>query len=175
MTMTRLAMATLRSAVRASVLCAVCLPLTACFEEETTGLSYLAVNHTDRWVASFLINGEGGVLNVPPQGGGGGTACCVVLPKRWRPDLQVTVKWRVEGTYLKDAQGKDVIENGRQVLVEAPWQTRTVPVPAYTDKDLGHFDVHFLPNEQVQVKVSFIYPEHRNYLPAYPAQRPPKP
>jgi hypothetical protein len=122
-------------------------------------------------VVSFLINGEGGVLNVSPQGGGGKTACCVVLPKRWRPDLKVTVKWRVAGTWLKDAQGKDVIENGQQVLVEAPWQTRTVPVPEYTDKDLGHFGVHFLPNDQVQVKVSFIYPEHRDYRPANPSQR----
>ena len=61
-----------------------CLPLSACFEEETVALSYLGVNHTDQWVSSFLINGEGGVINVPPQGGGGATTCCVVLPRRWR-------------------------------------------------------------------------------------------
>lgn len=48
---------------------------------------------------------------------------------------------------------------------------RIVPVPEYTAKDMSHFDVHFMPGDQVQVKVSFIYPEHKDYLPAYPVKR----
>ena len=146
------------------------LTQSACFEEPTVGLEYLAVNHTDQWVPAFLINGEGGVLNVPPQGGGGGTACCVTLPARWRPDLKVTIKWREPGTYLKDAQGREVIEGGSKVLVEGAWKSRTVPVPEYTAKDMGHFGVHFFPNDEVQVKVSFNYPWHKDYRPAYPPQ-----
>lgn len=145
--------------------------LTSCMEEEPEALPYLGVNHTDEWVPTFLINGEGGVVNVPPQGGGGGTACCVTVPKHWRPGLKVTVKWRKQGHWLKDAQGKDVIQGGDRVLIEGPWVERTVPVPEYTDKDMSHFDVHFFPGDQVQVKVSFIYPEHKDYLPRYPIQR----
>ena len=145
-----------------------CLPLSACLEEETIGLSYQAVNHTDQWVSSFLINGEGGVINVPPQGGGGATTCCVTLPRRWNPDMKVTIKWQGGGKWLTDADGKEVIRDGRQVLVEDPWIERTVPVPEYTAQDLGHFTVHFMPNNQVQVKVSVLYPEHPDYLPAYP-------
>jgi len=159
----------------AALIAALCTPLASCFEEETVGLSYLGVNHTNQWVVSFLINGEGGVINVPPMGGGGKTTCCVVLPKRWQPGMTVTVKWQVDGHYLKDAQGREVIRDGMKVVVEAPWQTRTVPVPEYTDKDLSHFDVHFLPNNEVQVKVSFVYPEHRDYRPAYPRQEGKKP
>lgn len=147
------------------------LTQSACFEAPTVGLQYLAVNHTDKWVVAFLINGEGGVLNVPPQGGGGGTACCVVVPAKWRPDLKVTIKWREEGTYLKDAQGREVIEGGSKVLVEGPWKSRTVPVPEYISKEMGHFGVHFFPNDAVQVKVSFIYPNHKDYRPEYPQQQ----
>jgi hypothetical protein len=97
----------------------------------------------------------------------------VTIPTHWRPDLKVAVKWRKEGRWLTDAQGKEVIRNGNKVLVvvEGPWVERTVPVPEYTAKDMSHFDVHFLPGDQVQVKVSFIYPEHKDYLPAYPVQR----
>ncbi|OGB05564.1 MAG: hypothetical protein A3G29_00515 [Burkholderiales bacterium RIFCSPLOWO2_12_FULL_64_99] len=146
--------------------------LTSCFQEETKALPYLGVNHTDAWVPTFLINGEGGVLNVPPLGGGGGEVCCVTMPKRWRPNLMVTVKWRKQGHWLKDAQGKYVIQNGGRVLIEGGWVEQTVPVPEYTDRDLSHFDVHFLPGDKVQVKVSFIYPEHKDYLPRYPQQRP---
>ncbi|MBU0918213.1 DUF3304 domain-containing protein [Aquabacterium parvum] len=148
-----------------------CLPLSACFEEETVALSYLGVNHTDQWVSSFLINGEGGVINVSPQGGGGKTACCVVLPRRWRPNLKVTIKWQGGGKWLTDANGKEVLRDGQQVLVEDPWIERTETVPEYTEKDLAHFDVHFLPDDQVRVKVSFYYPEHADYRPAYPTQR----
>ena len=147
-----------------------CLPLSACFEEETVALSYLGVNHTDQWVSSFLINGEGGVINVPPQGGGGATTCCVVLPKRWRPDLKVTIKWQGGGKWLTDANGKEVLRDGQQGLVEDPWSERTVPVPEYSENDLEHFDVHFMPGDQVQVKVSYYYPHHKDYLPAYPGQ-----
>lgn len=145
--------------------------LTSCVQNESEALPYLGVNHTDEWVPTFFINGEGGVLNLPPQGGGGGSVCCVTIPKRWTPNLEVTVRWRKQGYWLKDAQGKDVIRDGDRVLIEGSWVERTVPVPEYTDKDLSHFDVHFLPGDQVQVKVSFIYPEHKDYLPRYPHQR----
>ena len=129
------------------------------------------MNHTDDGVATFYINGEGGILNVYPQGGGGGTVCCVTLPKRWRPDLNVTIKWRKAGHWLLDERGKEVIRDEMKVLVEGPWIERTVPVPEYTEKDLSHFDVHFMPGDQVQVKVSFIYPPHKDYRPLYPKQR----
>ncbi len=159
-----------RTAARSATALLLCLPLSACLEEETVALSYLGVNHTDQWVSSFLINGEGGVINVPPQGGGGKTTCCVVLPKRWRPDLKVTIKWQGGGKWLTDADGKEVIRDGRQVLVEDPWIERTVNVPEYSEKDLAHFDVHFLPDDQVQVKVSFYDPPHKDYRPTDPIQ-----
>lgn len=152
-----------------------CTSLSACLEDEPEALPYLGVNHTDEWVPTFLINGEGGVVNVPPQGGGGKSACCVTVPKRWHPDLKAKVTWRKQGHWLTDAQGKEVLRDGQKVLVEGPWIERTVSVPEYTNKDLAHFDVHFFPGDQVQVKVSFIYPWHKDYLPRYPPQHPDQP
>jgi len=145
-----------------------CLSLAACSEEEKADLPFLTVNHTDTAVVAMVINRVGGPISSPPQGGGGSTDCCVTVPKHWRPDLKVTVKWQEDGRWLKDASGKEVIRDGKQVLVEAPWKSATVSVPEYTDKDLGHFDVHFMPGDMVQVKVSYLYPEHPSYLPAYP-------
>jgi Protein of unknown function (DUF3304) len=161
----------MRQRLCALALAALCLPLTGCTEEETSSISYLGVNHTDEEVVSFLINGEGGILNVPAQGGGGGEVCCVSLPKQWRPGLKVTIKWQHDGTWLKDAQGKTVIRDGIKVFVPAPWKERTVEIPAYTRRDLQHFDVHFLPGDQIIAKPSYNYPEHPDYLPPYPGKK----
>jgi len=154
------------------------LTLTACFgedkassDEEKVSISYLGVNHTDIPIVSIIINGEGGILNVPAQGGGGKEVCCVTLPKKWRPGLMATIKWREDGDWLKDANGKEVIRDGIRVYVPAPWKTKTVEVPEYTPNDLQHFDIHFLPGDQVLVKASYFYPYHPDYRPAYPKQK----
>ena len=145
---------------------------TGCFEDEKVSLSYLGVNHTDRPIVSVAINDEGGILNVPARGGGGGSVCCVTLPRKWHPSLKVKVAWQEDGHWLLDDSGKPVIKNERKVLVEAPWQTQIVDVPEYSEHDLSHFDIHFLPGGKVQVKASFIYPWHPDYRPAYPVQKP---
>ena len=164
--MTRFGLLGLIAALLASTL------LTGCFEEEKVSLSYLGVNHTDKEVVELAINGEGGILNVPAQGGGGGTVCCVTLPRKWRPGLTVKIDWQEDGHWLLDENGKPVLRRGVKVLVEEPWQSQTVEVPEYGEHDLSHFDIHFMPGGKVQVKASFIYPEHPDYRPAYPVQKP---
>jgi hypothetical protein len=164
-----------RQVARALALAALVLPLSGCFEEETSSISYLAVNHTDGEVVSILINGEGGILSVSAQGGGGKQVCCVTLPKKWRPGLKVTIKWRLEGEWLKDAHGKEVIRDGVNVLVPAPWKERTVELAEYTRRDLQHLDIHFMPGDQIVVKPSYNYPEHPDYRPSYPRQKKGKP
>lgn len=144
--------------------------LTACEPEKVT-ISYMAVNHTDEGIASIIVNGEGGILHAPAQGGGG-TMCCIVLPKRWRPGLTAEIKWQGGGTYVRDDKGNVVTKNGVPVIIESPWKTQTVEVPQYTDEEIrGHFDIHIMPGDKVLVKVSFIYPWHSDYLPAYPKNK----
>jgi len=62
------------------------------------------------------------------------------------------------------------MKNGDKIFIEGSWKTRTVPIPEYQDKDMQHFDIHFLPNDRVLVKLSDILPYHPNYRPAYPQE-----
>ena len=145
--------------------------VTACVEEEAVTLSYLAVNHTAHSVVSFTINGEGGVLNARPFSGGGDAVCCVTLPAKWRPGLKVTIRWENDGDWLKDEQGREVIRDGKRVYVPLPHKERTVELAPYTAHDLQHFDVHFMPGDQVIAKPSYYYPWHPDYKPPYPKAR----
>ena len=85
--------------------------------------------------------------------------CCVVLPKKWRPGLMATIKWQGGGTYQRDAQGKEVIRDGKRVYVPDPWKERTVEVPKY-EGEMGRFYIHFLPKDEVKVAVSLVGPGH---------------
>ena len=146
------------------------LILTGC-QPQTTSISYLAVNHTDKEIEAVFVNGEGGVLNVPAKGGGGGQICCVILPRKWRPGLTATIKWEPLSQYKRDTRGALVMQDGAPVVIRSPYKEKTVEIPEYTEKDLGHFDIHFLPNDEVLVKVSFNYPEHPDYVPADPEEK----
>jgi hypothetical protein len=158
---------------RATRLCVIATAAICLFgcEEEKSSIPYLGVNHTDKEVVSVVINGEGGILNVSAQGGGGKSVCCVTLPKHWRTGLKATIQWQLDGHWVRDAQGNIVKKDGVQQFVEGPWKTQTIDIPEYTEHDMAHFDVHFFPGDQVQVKVSFNYPEHPDYRPAYPEQK----
>jgi len=146
------------------------LLLLAGCQEDTTALSYLAVNHTQQPIDSLTINGEGGVLNVPAMGGGGKEVCCVVVPTKWRTGLTVKISWQQGGHFQRDASGNFVMRDGDKVFIDGTWKTRTVTIPEYQDKDVQHVDIHFLPNDQVLVKLSDIFPEHPDYRPAYPPE-----
>ena len=143
--------------------------LTGCAEEKVA-LSYLGVNHTSKGVATFAINGEGGILNVPPYGGGGGSVCCVSVPKQWRPGLVAKIDWQESGRYVRDDQADIVLEDGlRYGVIEGAWKSKTVPIPEYKPDEMEHFDVHFFANDEIQVKVGGrMMPYHPDYRPSYP-------
>ncbi|OWY37127.1 hypothetical protein CEK28_18355 [Xenophilus sp. AP218F] len=152
------------------LLLALPLLLAAC-GDENTAVSYLAVNHTAQSIVSITINDRGGILNVDAMGGGGKDVCCVVVPRTWRPGLTVKIGWENDGDWLRDKNGEPVLRDGKKVYVPVPWKFRTVPIPEYTAKQRQHFDIHFLPGDQVMVKLSDIFPEHKDYRPAYPEEK----
>jgi len=92
--------------------CLIGFVLVACSGDETVGVSYAAYNHTNEDIVSIVINGEGGIMNASAHGEGG-RMCCIVLPKRWRPGLMATIKWQLDGDWLKDEKGKEVIRDGK--------------------------------------------------------------
>jgi hypothetical protein len=138
------------------------LSLTACSGDDTTAVSYTAYNHTDKSIVSIIINGEGGILNVGPHGGGGGDVCCVVIPNTWRPGLKATIKWQEDGVYKRDAKGNIMKNDGVPIVIESPWKERTVEVPQYDDQ-LGQFQIHFFPHDEIKVVVSNFFPGHPKY------------
>ena len=133
------------------------LHLAGCLEEEKVPLSYLALNRTDKGIVSIVVNGEGGILDASPMGGGGTVVCCVVLPKRWRPGLMATIKWREDSTPVFDADGKRVFNDGIPALIESPWKERTVEVPKYPES-MGDFYIVFFPGDEIRVAVKNGYP-----------------
>ena len=131
---------------------ALSLLLSGCLKEKTMGISYGAVNHTDKHIVSIIINGEGGILNSRARNAGGASVCCVVLPAKWRPGLMATIKWQEDGDWLRDEKGNVVLKDGRKTYVPLPYKTQTVEVPEY--KEEGYFYVFFFPNDVVKVAVT---------------------
>ena len=121
-------------------------------QDDTLAVPYGAVNHTDVGIASIVINGKGGAENSGPYEAGNAGMCCVIVPRRWHPGLTVTITWRENGKFLKDAKGHEVLDDGVPVLIEAPWKTRTVPLPKYTGE--GRFFVFFFPGDDVRAAMT---------------------
>lgn len=139
-------------------------------EESTTALSYLAVNHTPQPIDSITINDQGGILNVPAMGGGGKEVCCVVVPKKWHPGLTAKISWLQGGHFQRDTSGNFVVRNGDKVFIEGIWKTRTVPIAEYDSDNLGRVHIHFLPNDEVLVKIGNFRYRAPGYYPPYPDQ-----
>lgn len=151
----------IKRAVAWMLACLLVIALSACSGDEKIGVSYHAYNHTDEHIVSIVINGKGGVLDASAHGEGGGV-CCVVLPKRWRPGLMATVKWQLDGDWLKDGQGKEIIRDGKKVLVPGPWKEQTVEVPKYGE-EMGMFFIHFFPGDEVKVLINLYGAGHKNH------------
>jgi hypothetical protein len=145
-----------------------CLPLAGCFEEPTATVSYGAISYIDEPIVSVIINGEGGILGVYPHSGGNGGMCCIVIPEHWHPGLKATIKWQMDGTWLKDSQGKLVIRDGIKVLVQGPWKQKTVDIPEYKEADT--VAINFFPHDEVKVLVTKWGPGSPNY--PYPVPDP---
>lgn len=131
--------------------------------DQKTAVSYTAHNDTDRSIVSIIVNGEGGVLHAPAHDGGG-EVCCVVIPDTWRPGLKVTIKWQNDGHWVRNEKGQIVVKDGQNQFVEGPWHETTVDVPKYEGgENLGRFNIHFFPNDEVKVVVSRYGPGHSSY------------
>ena len=94
--------------------------------------------------------------------------CCVVIPQHWHPGLKATIKWQMDGDWVRDSQGVPIIENGKNVLIQGPWKQKIVDIPEY--KERGDFMINFFPNDEVKVLVTNVGPGHPNY--PYPVPDP---
>jgi hypothetical protein len=108
-------------------------------------------NYTSNYIAGFSITNVGqdlsaGGPNIFPKekgeerSGGPGGMCCIGIPRHWRPDMKVVVKWRRDThPYSNDRSGDQ-------------WLTATAKIPPY-GPHTGGFIVHFLPSDRIRVQV----------------------
>lgn len=148
-----------------------CLWVSACSADDKVPVGYMFVNHTNNGIVYMTVNGQGGVLVAAPLGESG-TACCAVVPKKWRPDLRVTIGWQEDSNVKKDEKGRDVVHDGVPVRIEGAKHSRTVSIPEYKESDLGDLVAHVMPGNEVVVKISMQGPSHPDYRPRNPTQRP---
>lgn len=108
------------------------------------------VNHTGKYIYSASINGAGGA-NMRAWGAGGAEICCTSIPRTWQPGIKMLVRWNMpEGV-------QDVVKE------------KIVEVEKYDEP--GGIYMHFFPNDEIRVVVSWVGPGN----PKYPIPRPVNP
>jgi hypothetical protein len=116
-------------------------------EENEIGLQVEGLNYSGVPIGVFYVNDQW-AGNVGMYAGGSSVATSIRLPKVWRPDLKVTIKWRNDMLYAKDPKGL---------------YTQVMEVPQYGSMLQGNLWVAFLPNDQIQVYVSNYSPGHLKF------------
>jgi hypothetical protein len=122
-------------------------------KEEPVGVGIVGVQHIgpDYNISEFYVDGYFG-MNVGRGGGGGSGVCCVMLPKKWRPGLQVDVRW-VVGDWSKEIPSELEVHNYRSITAEGIYRA-IVPVEKYDEPE--ELYVHFFSHGRVRV-VSNLY------------------
>jgi hypothetical protein len=135
-----------------------CAMLVGCFEEETTGVSVIGVNHTNVDIIEVSpTGGRGGIVTAYAHGTSG-NVCCTTIPTKWRADLTATISWQDGSIAKRDPAGNRVLNDGVPVLIEQPRKSKTVAIPKYDSaEDLW---IHFFPNDEVKLVVSKYGPGH---------------
>ena len=97
--------------------------------------SFSPYNFTDEQITDIYVN-ETWAGNIMGHSGGGSGICCAIVPKTWRPEIFVTVRW------TKDS-GKS-------------WITRKVMIPKYIES--ASLQLIFLKENKVDVYLRDVWP-----------------
>jgi hypothetical protein len=129
-----------------------------------TPVSLTGVQHIgpDFNISDFYVDHTSG-SNVGRGGGGGGIVCCVALPKKWRPNFTVEVRWAV-GDWSKQNKEETALGNFQSITFER--YKAIVPVEKYDEAE--RVWVHFFAGGKVRVvssapgSLSKIHPIQRD-------------
>lgn len=134
-------------------------------------LSIMGYNYTNRTIAQFTVDGEGGdIARVStPSSGGTGIVCCT----RYNPalkDFTVKVRWTVaECKYTKHTQTEGDFD-----LIYYFYKTEEVPVTVIGSKP-AFIAVHFYPGDRIEVDATEGFSGPRLKLPADRTDKTPMP
>lgn len=121
------------------------------------------INHVaGQTVNSFTVNGYSGSLI--------GNSCCIMLPDRWRPELQANIEWEVDpqtaGNPPSYSDREKFLAWEKSLKASFQQHSTVVEIPKY-DQACG-LTVHFLPCNQVKVTTSC----YGYGAPEYPVKEP---
>lgn len=116
-------------------------------ENEPIGVMLTGVHHLgpDFNIGSFYVGGSSGG-NVGRNGGGASFSCCVELPRKWRPDMNVKIRWSVND-WSKAVQREVAAGNYASITFEE--FSADVKIERYDE--VGGLYVHFFSGGKVRV------------------------
>lgn len=117
-------------------------------------LAIYGYNYTNRHIDQFYVDGQGGDnLDVSgPGSGGGGSVCCIAWRDGMHSPQKVHVRWVAGGCLhtVTNSSGESR-EAGRHVFKKKD-VIFSGPVPP----DPGYFEVHFYPDEHIEVAITTL-------------------
>ncbi|MET3449114.1 DUF3304 domain-containing protein [Ralstonia sp. 1138] len=122
--------------------------LSGCAKEEPYMLAIIGYNYTDRAIAFFGVNGQGGsnVELSTPTAGGGKESCCVVMRKGTKTPFKVEVMYEMDA--LESYPPRKIIEP------PGPYLTRQVEVTGPVPPDPSYLEIHFYPDGHIEAALS---------------------
>lgn len=113
-----------------------------------TGVHHMGPNFK---VTQFYMNGHDG-SNIGRGSDSGGDICCVLLPKKWRANLAVEVRWEVED-WSHDDKAETKAGVYQSIKLDGTYKA-IVPVERY--ETASHVFVHFYPGGRARVVSSEV-------------------
>ena len=116
-------------------------------------LGLLGYNYTNRHISEYSVNGaSGGHVNLSSlTSGGSGTACCVRMLKKNPREVQVRVRWQVDGCIQLERSPTTGATGERRIL---SYKETYVDVQLTTKETPNYIETHFYPDGTVQVKLT---------------------
>lgn len=115
-------------------------------------LSLAGYNYTNRYIASFSVNGQGGgnIFVSTPTSGGGGSACCVL----YRPGNRVrkmTVRWQSDACYYQE---RSTSSGKPQDALHFFYREAEVNVDSKVPLDPKILEIHFYPDGTIRAEIT---------------------
>ncbi|WP_081771677.1 DUF3304 domain-containing protein [Paraburkholderia nodosa] len=111
-------------------------------------LAIIGYNYTDRAIADFSVNGQGGsnVELSTPDAGGGKESCCVVMNSDTKTPIWVDVDYKMSA--LESYPPRKIIEPS------APYRKARVEVTGPVPQDPSYIEIHFYPDGHIEAALS---------------------
>lgn len=119
---------------------------------KTYSLAIVGYNYTDRYIDSFLVNGQGGGnIGVSwPGSSGQGSICCV----NWRDGSKLPKKINVQWVAAYCMQVLHGSEGETQTMRQPIWKSTDVDLNGPVPANPQNLEVHFYPGDHIELAMT---------------------